>query len=91
MIIDIDDFKYQKAEREAHLDMALGELIYKVICMQEDDIIAPSIIAALIWVAQKVANEHAEEIGENYFEACIKDVLNGGTGLHVGTTYSASK
>lgn len=69
---------------EHHLNMVLAELYPVIKGMFEEGVILPSMIAGLVQLAQQVARENAGIVGEDFFEACVTDILNGGDGLHVG-------
>ncbi|QIG79946.1 hypothetical protein [Stakelama tenebrarum] len=48
----------------------------------------PAVICALLYVARHLHRKHEDVVGEDFFERCVEDILNGGTGLHNHTPFS---
>jgi len=53
-----------------------------------EGIVVASTIAAMVQAAKVVAKENSEIIGDDYFDACLRDILQGGEGLLVGRRYT---
>ena len=77
-----------REEKERHLNMVLQEVYPNIQQMLDEGVILPSMICGLVHVAKKVAEDNREIVRDDFFEACLRDILDGGEGLHVGKKYS---
>lgn len=73
-----------REERERHFNMVLMSVPRIIDELLNDGLMVPSTIAGLVQVAKQVADDNAHVVGDDYFEACLKDVIDGGDGLQVG-------
>ena len=83
---------HAREEKERHLNMVLSELYPVVEDRLTEGVIVPSMIAGLVQIAKQVAMQHAKIVDDgsfdDFFAACVKDILDGGDGLQVGERYS---
>lgn len=69
-------------ERERRFNELLPEIYSYAKDNLNDGCDVPAMICALIYTAKRIYLEN-QVIGEEFFEKCVTDILEGGEGLHI--------
>ncbi len=79
-----DKVQFRKKRRRDHFEMMNAEIRPNIdYLLNAKGVIVPSMIASLIYSAKKVADEHANIFGNDYFKLCVQDIEKGGIGADV--------